>query len=84
MRHQTLTPRTAPAQPANSAAPTMSLPSSQSEGAQDEPKLVLMSWAEWASTPKDYRLTSLHGRAGRWVMRGGPHGVTLYPVHITG
>ena len=84
MRHQTLTPRTAPAQPANSAAPTMSRPSTQSEGVQTEPKLVLMSWAEWAATPKDYRLTSLYGRAGRWVMRGGPHGVTLYPVHITG
>ena len=84
MRHQTLTPRTAPAQPANSAAPTMSLPSPQSEGVQTEPKLVLMSWAEWASTPTDYRLTSLYGRAGRWVMRGGPHGVRLYPVHITG
>ena len=46
--------------------------------------IVLMSWAEWAATPKDYRLTSLYGRAGRWVMRAGPKGPTLYPVHITG
>ncbi|WP_461596031.1 hypothetical protein [Thiomonas sp.] len=43
-----------------------------------------MSWAEWARTPKDYRLTSLYGQQGRWVMRAGPHGLTLRPVHITG
>ncbi|MHB1669230.1 MAG: hypothetical protein ACYCUK_17925 [Thiomonas sp.] len=46
--------------------------------------IVLMSWAEWARTPKDYRLTSLYGQQGRWVMRAGPHGLTLRPVHITG
>ena len=72
------TPRTT-----QSAAPsTQAL--TPNEGAQDEPKTVLMSWAEWAATPKDYRLTSLYGRAGRWVMRAGPQGFTLYPVHITG
>ncbi|CAZ88712.1 hypothetical protein [Thiomonas arsenitoxydans] len=72
------TPRTA-----QSAAPsTQAL--TPNEGVNTEPKLVLMSWAEWAATPKDYRLTSLYGRAGRWVMRAGPQGVTLYPVHITG
>lgn len=83
MRQQTSTPRATPAQPMNSAAP-WGLPSPQSEGVNTEPKLVLMSWAEWAATPKDYRLTSLYGRAGRWVMRAGPKGPTLYPVHITG
>ncbi|MHB1701207.1 MAG: hypothetical protein ACYCSN_13945 [Acidobacteriaceae bacterium] len=49
-------------------------------------KTVLMRWAEWARTPKDYRLTSLYGQQGRWVMRASHQGqgVTLFPVHITG
>ncbi|MDE2252719.1 MAG: hypothetical protein KGL42_00370 [Betaproteobacteria bacterium] len=82
MRHQTYTPRTAPAQLTNSAAPTMSLPSLQSEGVQGEPKTVLMSWAEWVATPKDYRLVK---GTQRWVMRAHPAGgVGLFPVHITG
>ncbi|MDE3188294.1 MAG: hypothetical protein KGM96_12345 [Acidobacteriota bacterium] len=80
MRHQTYTPRTAPAQLTNSAAPTMSLPSLQSEGAQGEPKLVLMTRAEWKATPRDYKISSR--KTGRFVMRHSPHGIGLFPVQI--
>ena len=46
------------------------------------PKPILMSWAEWAATPKDYRLAK---GTQRWVLRAHPAGgVGLYPVHITG
>ncbi|WP_288060972.1 hypothetical protein [Thiomonas sp.] len=70
------TPRTT-----QSAAPsTQAL--TPNEGANAEPKLVLMSWAEWAATPKDYRLVK---GTQRWVMRAHPAGgVGLFPVHITG
>ena len=73
-----------PAQPTDSAAHHAEASTTAGGQGQDEQKTVLMSWAQWAATPRDYRLTSLYGRPGRWVMRGGPHGVTLYPVHITG
>ncbi|HML81973.1 MAG: hypothetical protein KGL33_06110 [Betaproteobacteria bacterium] len=70
------TPRTT-----QSAAPsTQAL--TPNEGVNTEPKLVLMSWAEWAATPKDYRLEK---GTQRWVMRAHPAGgVGLFPVHITG
>ncbi len=70
------TPRTT-----QSAAPsTQAL--TPNEGVNTEPKLVLMSWPEWASTPKDYRLEK---GTQRWVMRAHPAGgVGLFPVHITG
>ncbi|OZB71374.1 MULTISPECIES: hypothetical protein [unclassified Thiomonas] len=52
------------------------------EGVKTEQKLVLMSWAEWTATPKDYRLSR---GTQRWVMRAHPAGgVALFPVHITG
>ncbi|MFZ5489657.1 MAG: hypothetical protein ACOY44_07775 [Pseudomonadota bacterium] len=52
------------------------------EWANTEPKTALMSWAEWAATPRDYRLEK---GTQRWVLRAHPAGgVGLYPVHITG
>jgi len=70
------TPRTT-----QSAAPsTQAL--TPNEGAKDGQKLVLMSWAEWAGTPKDYKIAK---GTQRWVMRAHPPGgVGLFPVHITG
>lgn len=38
------------------AAPTVPSPLAPSDGAKA--KTVLMSWAKWAATPKDYRPTS--------------------------
>jgi hypothetical protein len=43
---------------------------------------IMMSWAEWAATPRDFRLAK---GTQRWVMRAHPAGgVALFPVHITG
>ncbi|OZB72198.1 MULTISPECIES: hypothetical protein [unclassified Thiomonas] len=64
------------------ALQTIPSPLTPSDGRKNEPKLVLMSWAEWAATPKDYRLEK---GTQRWVMRAHPAGgVGLFPVHITG
>jgi hypothetical protein len=52
------------------------------EVATPTPTPLLMSWAEWAATPRDYRLEK---GTQRWVLRAHPAGgVGLYPVHITG
>ena len=50
----------------------------------DYGNVVFMSWAEWAAAPRDFRLVGQGRYPGRWVMRAGPRGVALYPVHITG
>ena len=51
----------------------------------DYDNVILMSWAEWAATPRDYRLVGQGRHPSRWVMRMHPTGgVALYPVHITG
>ncbi len=49
-----------------------------------ERKTIFMSWAEWAGTPREYRVTRMGSDFGRWVLRDGPQGTTFYPVHITG
>lgn len=72
MRQQTYEACTTPAQPMNSAAPTMSLPSPQSEGAQDKP-LVLMTMAEWKRVPRDFKGSHIGPDGKRWrsVLRPG-------------
>uniref|UniRef100_D5X4J5 Uncharacterized protein n=1 Tax=Thiomonas intermedia (strain K12) TaxID=75379 RepID=D5X4J5_THIK1 len=64
------------------ALQTIPSPLPLSDVRKNEPNLVLMSWAEWAATPRDYRLTK---GTQRRVLRAHPSGgVGLYPVHITG
>ena len=41
---------------------------------------VRMTRAEWAATPRDYKLFSR--KTGRFVMRHSPHGIGLFPVQI--
>jgi hypothetical protein len=47
-----------------------------------EPRTVLMTMNEWKRTHRDFKTCSLAGERGRWVMRMGPKGSTLYPVQI--
>jgi hypothetical protein len=43
---------------------------------------VKMTMDEWKRTHRDFKTCNLRGEKGRWVMRMGPKGSTLYPVEI--
>ena len=49
------------------------------QGNQDK---VQMTMDEWKRTHRDFKTCNLRGEKGRWVMRMGPKGSTLYPVEI--
>ena len=51
------------------------------QGNQDKDK-VQMTMDEWGRTHRDFKTCNLRGEKGRWVMRMGPKGSTLYPVEI--
>jgi hypothetical protein len=50
------------------------------QGNQDDK--VQMTMDEWKRTHRDFKTCNLQGEKGRWVMRMGPKGSTLYPVEI--
>ena len=71
-------PRTIQPATASNTEPPPSLPTM----GKTKTRQIMMSWAEWAATPRDFRLAK---GTQRWVMRAHPAGgVALFPVHITG
>lgn len=51
-------------------------------GGQGNQDKVQMTMNAWKRTHHDFKTCNLHGQKGRWVLRMGPNGSTLYPVQI--